>query len=138
MGRPVSAGHVSEMRRRDERRFAEARDALGASNMNDTKWHEVFRVLDGTHVGAVSFRMKIVGRDYVWEDRSYRPVNRKWTDSTNGPIEHRHIEWLEVTGGGAKAVEASLQSLGALPLLPVDGGFRLQAYGPLSARLSGA
>ena len=71
MRRPVSPEHVAEMRRRAERRFAEAREALGARNMNDTK--------------------------------------------------------LEVTGDGAEAVEASLKSLGALPLQPVDGGFRLQA-----------
>jgi hypothetical protein len=122
--------HEAEMLRRTERRFVRARDALGCGNLNDLKWYEVFRAL-GRQREEVVFRMKMVGDERIWSDNSFRPVNQRWTDSNNGPFLHRHIEWLEVTGLGAESIQKSLEMLGKLPIVHVNSGFRLQAYGLL-------
>lgn len=129
MKHPPMAEHVAEMRRREQRRFERARGALGAGNMNGTKWLEVFRLLDG--LPGLAFRMKMVGLDHVWTDHRYMPVNRQWTDSTGGPFEHREVEWLEVRGEGAPEARRSIEKLGQLPTVSCEGGFRIQAYGLL-------
>ena len=101
--------------------------------MNDLKWHEVFRLFQMHKNAVLRFRMKMVGTDRLWNDRYYRPVTQRWTDGDSGPFEHRHIEWLEVTGADAPMVRQSLETLGLLPLTDVEGGFRIQAYGLLQA-----
>ena len=99
--------------------------------MNDLKWYEVFRLLQSHRGADLQFRMKMVGHDRIWSESYYRPVTQRSTDGFSGPFEHRHVEWLEVTGTGAVAIKQSLEALGLLPLIDVNGGFRIQAYGLL-------
>ena len=119
------------MRRREQRRYERARAAAGAGNMNDTKWHEVFTLLAARGGVGLTVRMKCLGHERVWTEHFLRPVNRRFTDAYNGPFEHRDVEWLEVTGEQAIAVRNDLESLGRLPVMDCEGGFRIQGYGRL-------
>ena len=91
--------------------------------------NEVFRVLGAHRSPGLLFRMKMVGLDQVWVDRYFHAVSRKWTDSFNGPFEHRTVEWLEVRGERAPEVRREIERLGRVPIVTIDDGFRVQAYG---------
>lgn len=129
--RRAKSAHVAEMQRRQNIRYERARDELGAANMNDTKWHEVFTILATDGFAGLTLRMKCLGFEHVWMDTFFRPVNRRFTDGSSGPFEHRIVEWLEVTGEGASTVRGKLAALGQLPIVACRDGFRIQAYGGL-------
>jgi hypothetical protein len=121
------------MERRRRARFERDRGALGAGNMNDTKWHEVFAVLASHHGLGLRFRMKLVGSDHVSPDGWFRTVDRRWTDSFAGPFEHRDVEWLDILGERVGEIVALLRPVGRLPIAPIAGGVRLTAYEPAAA-----
>jgi hypothetical protein len=97
--------------------------------MNDTKWHEVFTMLAARGPVGLAIRMKYLGHERIWVEHFLRPVNRHYTDAYNGPFEHREVEWLEVTGDQATAVQRELSGIGRLPIVTCEGGFRIHAYG---------
>jgi hypothetical protein len=120
---------IAEHERRQGRRLEEAIAPLGARNMNNTKWFEVFDVLRQPGRDRLRFRFKFVDSDRILEDLRPWPVNEEWTDSTYGPFRNREIEWLELLGPDVADVKARLITLGRLPVRPIDGGFRICAYG---------
>lgn len=128
----ASAGRQVEARRRAERRFAEAVDGLGSRNMSDTKWREVVEQLDRLPLHA---KFVDEGSIRVLNLRPFAPpleINVA-ANSTAGPVEYRHIEWVEYRGADHQEVRRRLEALGRLPLVTVADGFRLQAYGPTVA-----
>ena len=114
------------MRRRMERRFQDARERLGAGNMNNAKWRDVFDLLRMQQV-----RIKFLDEAQPRQVPSFSGIaEESWCDSNVGAFAYREIEWLEVIGDGSRSLLNELQSAGhRLPLIAQSNGFRLQAYG---------
>ena len=114
------------MRRRTERRFHDARERLGAGNMNNAKWRDVFDLL-----GMQRVRIKFLDEDQPRQTPSFSGVAEEyWCDSIIGAFAYREIEWLEVIADDIGSLLNAMQNAGhRLPLIARSNSLRLQAYG---------
>ncbi len=114
---------------RHKQRVERAIARLGAGNLNNTRWIEVFTIIRCQSRILSPFRYKLVYDDKVLETPQFFQVNRIWADALYGPFKFSEIEWIEIRGQDADEIRAEIQILGRLPVAVIDGGFRIQACG---------
>ena len=110
--------------------------------MSDTKWREVFHLLDDSRHLRSPIRWHFVGDERIFVARvpSAPLLATKLPDALPYPYgPYREIDWIEVPGthqqqallpseNDLDALEAELQTLGQLPLVRSAEALRISGY----------
>jgi hypothetical protein len=100
--------------------------------MNYTKWGEFLDVAFENGLRGLKVTVKMLWADTETSDFFLRRISQRCTDLMRGPVDNRDIEWVKVDGPPAARILEHLQRLGQLPIVRIEDGFRLQAYGLIS------